>query len=216
MTKFLQKHTTNLLVCGIAAGLLFLIVSYGQALLRPGFDLSRHALSALALGDLGWLQVANFAITGLLAIAFAFGLWQALHGGKAGTAGPILVGIYGVAMIGGGIFNPDPSLGWPQGAPAGIPDPSAESITHIVFGFMAFMSIIIAGFVFMRKFLHEKKLGWAIYSGVSGGFAFILTALPWSAESESVRFAIAAVIISGWISIIAWQTLTSLKPSAKR
>jgi hypothetical membrane protein len=42
--------------------------------IRPGFDIKRHAISVLSLGDLGWIQIATFLITGLLTIASAVGM----------------------------------------------------------------------------------------------------------------------------------------------
>lgn len=208
-TQNSPRMVPALLMCGIIAGLLFLIASFTQAFTRPGFDLQRHAISSLALGDLGWLQVSNFIITGLFAGAFAIGLWQALRG-TASKAVPLLVGIYSVAMVGGGLFTPDPGLGWPIGAPAGLPEPTFNSIMHIVFGMLAFMSIIIAGFVFARRFIGLRNYGWAVYSGINSLLAFVLTALPWNAESESIRFAVGAILISGWITIIAWHTRSQL------
>src|SRR5438128_1850429 len=56
----------TLLACGAVAGPLFVIVGFGQAFTRPGFDLTRHPLSVLSNGDLGWLQIANFLVSGLL------------------------------------------------------------------------------------------------------------------------------------------------------
>ena len=35
------------------------VVSLTQAATRAGFDLTRHPLSALSNGDLGWLQITN-------------------------------------------------------------------------------------------------------------------------------------------------------------
>ncbi|MET7401645.1 DUF998 domain-containing protein [Dactylosporangium sp. NPDC005572] len=195
-----NRRTTRLITCGAVAGVVFIGVSFAQAFARPGFELRRHALSALTLGGLGWVQVMNFVVTGLLAGACALGLRQALRFSRAGTAGPILVGVYGVAMIGGGIFTPDPALGWPPGAPAGLPvEPSVNSVVHTVFGAMAFLSLIAAGLVFARRFAGQGHRGWAAYSCVSSLAAFILTALPWNEESASVRFAAGAVVISSWL-----------------
>lgn len=194
------RRTRFLLGCGTVAGLLFPALSFGQAFTRPGFDLRRHALSALTLGDLGWLQVIGFAGTGLLAVAFAVGLWQTLRAGRAGTVVPVLVGVYGVAMVGGGIFVPDPALGWPPGAPAGLPEQaSTGSILHTVCGAAAFLSLIAAGLLFARRVAGQGDRGWASYSAVSATVAFVLTVPPWSEESASIRFAVAAVLISGWL-----------------
>ncbi|MGC5307647.1 DUF998 domain-containing protein [Micromonospora zamorensis] len=194
------RPTLFLVGCGTVAGLLFPALSFGQAFTRPGFDLRRHALSALTLGDLGWLQVIAFVGTGLLAVAFAVGLRRALRPGRAGTAVPVLVGVYGVAMVGGGIFVPDPALGWPPGAPAGLPEQaSTGSILHTVCGAAAFLSLIAAGLLLARRAAGQGDRGWASYSAATAAVAFVLTALPWSEGSASIRFAVAAVLISGWL-----------------
>ncbi|MER6000730.1 DUF998 domain-containing protein [Nonomuraea angiospora] len=197
--------TALLLGCGAIAGILFPVVSFTQAFTRTGFDLRRHALSALTLGDLGWLQTANFALTGLLACAFALGVRRAARPGVAGAAasliGPILIGAYGVAMVGGGVFAPDPALGWPAGAPAGLPELlSTGSMLHTVFGATAFLSLIVAGLVFARRFASR---GWMTYSVVSSLATFVLTVPPWGEDSASLRFAAGAVLISAWLAALS-------------
>jgi hypothetical protein len=61
-------------MAGIVAGPLFLVVWALQAFTRDGFDPGRHPLSLLSLGDLGWIQIANFVATGALFVACAVGL----------------------------------------------------------------------------------------------------------------------------------------------
>jgi len=68
-----------LLSCGALAGPLFLTTVLVQEATREGFDPSRHPLSALSLGDLGWIQTTNFVLTGLLATAGAVGARHALR-----------------------------------------------------------------------------------------------------------------------------------------
>ncbi|MGC4835175.1 DUF998 domain-containing protein [Micromonospora vinacea] len=207
VTETPLRRTRLLLGCGTVAGLLFPVLSFGQAFTRSGFDLRRHAVSSLTLGDLGWLQVIAFAGTGVLAVAFALGLWQALRPGRAGTVVPVLVGVYGVAMVGGGIFVPDPALGWPPGAPAGLPEQaSTGSILHTVCGAAAFLSLIAAGLLLARRFTAQGDRTWALYSATSAAVAFVLTALPWSEGSASIRFAVGAVLISGWLVALSWRT----------
>lgn len=202
-----EMTAVHLVNCGAIAGVVFLGGSFAQAFTRPGFDLRRHALSALTLGDLGWLQVTTFVLTGLLALAFAIGLRQALRPGPADTAGPVLIGTYGIGMIGGGIFTPDPAFGWPSGAPAGLPEQLSTSNTlHTIFGAMAFMSLIVAGLVFARRYARQGRRAWAVYSCASSVAAFMLTALPWSEESASLRFAFGAVVISSWLAAVSRRT----------
>ncbi|MET7419142.1 DUF998 domain-containing protein [Dactylosporangium sp. NPDC005555] len=204
MTAIHRPSNVHLVNCGAIAGFVFLGGSFAQAFTRPGFDLRRHALSALTLGDLGWLQVTTFVLTGLLALAFAVGLRRAL---RPGWAGPALIGTYGIGMIGGGIFTPDPAFGWPSGAPAGLPEHLSTSNTlHTVFGAMAFMSLIVAGLVFARRYARQGRRAWMVHSYASSAAAFILTALPWSEESASLRFAFGAIVISSWLAAVSWRT----------
>ena len=72
-----SQLTSSLLLAGIIAGPFFVIVALLQAFTREGFDLIRHPASLLSLGDLGWIQIANFVITGLFFIACAIGLARA-------------------------------------------------------------------------------------------------------------------------------------------
>ena len=64
----------RLLLAGVLAGPFYLTVALAQALTRPGFDLRRHDVSLLANGSLGWIQIGNFLVSGLLAIVAAVGL----------------------------------------------------------------------------------------------------------------------------------------------
>ena len=96
-----------LLACGVVFGPLFYIVVAIQLLTRTGFDIRKHPLSLLSLGDAGWIQIANFIVTGLLAIACALGMRGFLRSGLGGTWGSLLVGTYGLGMIAAGIFPPD-------------------------------------------------------------------------------------------------------------
>src|SRR2546421_4133245 len=112
------KVTAALLLCGAVAGPVYLVVGLAQALTRPGFDLTRHDLSLLANGDLGWIQVANLVVSGLLVVAGAVGMRRAVRSGRAALWGPLLVGVYGLGLVGAGFFVADPAPGFPPGTPA--------------------------------------------------------------------------------------------------
>ncbi|MET3812063.1 DUF998 domain-containing protein [Arthrobacter sp. UYEF3] len=87
-----DARTRFLLACGIAAGPLYLIVGFAQAFTRPGFDPARNDLSVLANGDLGWIQITNLLLTGLLTFLSALGIRRVLRGGKGGIWGPAASG----------------------------------------------------------------------------------------------------------------------------
>src|SRR5881397_1498811 len=96
--------TRVLLNCGVIAGPLYIIVGAIQVLTRPGFDVRYNMLSQMALGDQGWIQVANFVVSGMLVLASAVGIRRALRSGPGSTWGPRLVGVYGVGLIAAAIF----------------------------------------------------------------------------------------------------------------
>jgi hypothetical membrane protein len=111
------RLTRALLACGVVSGPFFYALAIVQIVTRPGFDIRRHAISLLSLGDMGWLQVANFATTGALAILCAIGLSRTLQPRRGGTWALALIGIYGLGMLIGAVFHPDPGLGFPPGTP---------------------------------------------------------------------------------------------------
>jgi hypothetical protein len=106
-----------LLACGVIAGQLFVGVAALQALTRDGLNSQPSLPQPAEPGDLGWIQVTNFVVPGLLPTAFAVGTWLVLHQGRAGTWGAILRGVFGAGLVAGGVFVPDPSLAYPPGAP---------------------------------------------------------------------------------------------------
>src|SRR6266498_3181897 len=102
------RVTRILLACGVAAGPLYVLLGLVQALTREGFDLRRHELSLLANGELGWIQIANLVVSGLLVVVAAVGMRRVLRPGRGGTWGPRLVGGYGVGLIAAGVLWPTP------------------------------------------------------------------------------------------------------------
>jgi Protein of unknown function (DUF998) len=168
-------RNSTLLTSGMIAGPLFIIVSLILAFTREGFDLVRHPASLLALGHLGWIQIANFVVSGALFIALAIGLRRVLTSGVGSRWLPILFGLVGVAMIIGGVFVPDPALGFPPGAPAGVPNEmSWHSMVHGFAPILGFLALIAA-------------LMWA--SIVVGVATLVLTWLPnLTADWKTGRF----------------------------
>src|SRR6185437_6795307 len=63
----------TLLACGLVAGPLFLVVFVIQILIRPEFHFAHSEPSLLSIGRLGWIQIANFIIGGLLVISGSYG-----------------------------------------------------------------------------------------------------------------------------------------------
>lgn len=186
-----QKNNLNkrLLIGGAVSTPLFFTVAIIQAFMRTGFDIRRHAISNLTLGDLGWIQSADFIVTGCLAVLAAIGVRSLLRGGKGGAWGPFLIGIYGIGMIAAGLFRPDPGLSFPPGAPEGMPTTmSSSAAIHSLAFFTAFICLIAACFVFARRFAALGDRSWKTYCIATGIISPLLIA--------------AGMVMNGWIGVI--------------
>lgn len=202
----MDRSTRALLACGMLAGPLYLILGLIQAFTRPGFDITRHDLSLLANGAMGWVQVANLMVSGLLVIAGALGMRRALHSGPGRTWGPLLVAIYGLGLVGAGIFKADPSFGFPPGAPEGPPAAiSANGLLHFVTAGIGFLALIAACFVFARRFSRQAQRGWAVFSVVTG-IVFLLGFFGVAAGSGNPL-----TVLGFWIAVVlAWAWITAV------
>jgi hypothetical protein len=193
--------TRLLLASGTLAGPLFVLVAAVQVGTRDGFDLRRHPLSLLSLGDLGWIQISNFIASGLLTLAFAAGMRRTLHPGRAGTWGPLLVGIFGVGLVIGGVFVTDPDLGFPPGMPRAT-QWSWHGIVHDIGPGVGFDALLLACLVVMRRFIGLRQRAWAAYCAATAVALLVLTWWP-SVAAISLRLAGAIVVAFGWMTALA-------------
>jgi len=111
--------TRSLLGYGVVVGPFYLAVGLIQAFMREGFDLARHPLSLLANGPGGWVQTANFVVSGLMVVAAAVGFARVL--GPTSRAVRWFLGAFGVSMLAAAILRADPVDGFPIGTPLGMP-----------------------------------------------------------------------------------------------
>jgi hypothetical protein len=205
-----SKLTQVLLICGLIAGPFYIIVGLIQALTRPGFDILRHDLSLLAIGNLGWIQITNLVLTGLFVLAFAVGARRTLSAGTGRTWGPILLGIYGLGLIGAGFFIADPAFGFPPGTPANAHAISWHGLLHIITAGIGFLALIAACFVLARRFASRGQKGWAAYSLATGVifFAAFVGVATGSGQSWSViGFWIGVVFAWAWMGALAIKLL---------
>ena len=204
-----MDQNKSLLNGSILAGPIYIIVGIAQILTREGFDITRHPLSFMSLGDQGWIQITNFIVTGLLVIAGAIGLRRAAQADKRLKRGALLIGIYGLGVLGGGIFVTDPALGFPPGTPDTYPEAmSWHGLLHFVFGQIGFLALIIANFVYARYFATNQLRGWAMFSALTGGiFLFAIVATVATAGGEGAVWALLALYAA---VILAWIWLTAL------
>ena len=191
--------TRVLLTGGIVAGPVFVATVAVQALTREGFDLTRHPLSLLAVGEGGWVQTANFLLAGVLGLGFAVGVGRRLRSGAAHVAGPWLLGVFGLGLVIGGLFTADPGMGFPAGAPEGIPATlSVHGMIHAVAPPLAFLALIAACIVFARRFARERRRGAAAWSVAAAIGCLVLTAPV--GPGTSVRLFLGIALAFAWVS----------------
>jgi Protein of unknown function (DUF998) len=199
-----MKH--KLLGCVIVAGPLFVVASLVQAFTRTGFDLGRHPISLLSLGSPGWLQIANFVVSGVLYVAGAVGLREALRPGRGSTWAPKLVAITGVGLIVAGVFPTDAGAGFPPGAPVGAPTMSWHGVLHEVGFGLSFVGAIAACGVFARRYAALGQRGWAVAAVATIVAVFVIAGWP-DFDTLSVRLVIATAALFGFLSVVAAQLL---------
>jgi hypothetical membrane protein len=162
-----DRITKSLLGYGVIAGPIYVIMSVTQALLRDGFDLSRHAWSQLSLGGPGWIQVTNFVVTGLMLIAGSIGLRRALRTGPAATWSPRLLAALGLSMIVAGVFRVDPAGGFPVDMPQATTI-SGSAMVHLLAGAIGFPCLAASLIVLARRLSREGFGGLATACRIVG------------------------------------------------
>ena len=199
-----QRVTRSLLGYGVIAGPFYLVVSLAQAFTRRGFDPVRHEWSLLANGGLGWIQIANLVLTGLMVVACAVGLGRAVPSAWA----PRLVGIYGASLVGAGVFRADPSFGFPAGTPAGPAPVSWHGMLHLVCGAVGFACLAVACFVLAR---HVPRLaGLSRVTGVVFLVGFGAVAAGAGAVWANLFFTGAVILVWAWLSTVSVNLYRSI------
>jgi hypothetical protein len=200
------RLTRLLLSCAVIAGPFYLVVGLIQALTRPGFDITRHDLSLLSNGSLGWIHITNLIVTGLLVIAGGVGMRRGMSGSRSGKWVSSLIGVYGLGLIGAGIFVADPALGFPLGTPADANTISPHGFLHFVCGGLGFLAFIAACFVFASRFAALRQRGWQTFSVVTG-IIFLAGFFGIASGSGNpvtlLGFWIAVVLAWAWLSAVA-------------
>lgn len=211
-------RTRTLLICGAIAGPLFTAAWIVEGATRADYNPLRHPVSSLALGDLGWTQVVNFIVTGLLTLAFAVGLRRAVRPLGGSTWGPLLVGAYAIGLIGAGVFVTDPVSGYPPGTPDRLVAYSTPGALHDLFSLLTFGGLPAASFVFARRFAGWGQRGWAVYSAVTGlifAVGFVLASLGFGQVAGLVDLAglfqrITIIVGATWLTLLALHLLGTL------
>ena len=203
---------TLLLACGAIGPLLFIVMFLIEGATRPNYSAWHQFVSSLSQGEQGWMQICNFLVCGVLVVCFAIGLRRVLHPGKGSTWGPILLGIFGLCLIGAGPFVTDPILGYPPGAPS---TPTVHGALHVLLSLLAFVSLPAACFVLARRFAGDPEWrGWVFYSIATGILVVVFLIAADVAASPNPRAPagllqrVSIITGWGWIALVALRLMT--------
>jgi len=229
-----QRLTRSLLGYGVLAGPLYVLASLAEAATRPGFDLTRHPWSLLALGRLGWIHVTVFTVTGLAVLAAAVGLHRTGHDDRPrpdrpgtgdterpGDAGPasrraaLLLAGYGACLVAAGAFRPDPVPGFPPGTPDAS-HLSWHGLLHLAAGALGFTCAVAAALVLARADAARGRRAWAALSRTAAGTlaaAFVATASTAGARAAVLALAVAVILDWAWLTAVALDRYRAVRPT---
>jgi hypothetical membrane protein len=194
--------TRTMVACGLVAGPLFVATAIGQMLTRDGFDLRRHPISLLSVGEHGWIQVTNFILAGALSIIFSIGVARVLTDGPGSRWGPRFFALFGVGLVIGGIFRADAALGFPAGAPEGYPEHiTTHGMIHAFAPPLSFVSLIAACLVIARRFAAEGLRSAAVLTRIVAAVCLVLS-VP-VGPGFSIRLFVAVAMAFAWVAAYA-------------
>jgi hypothetical protein len=193
---------------------LFVAVFTLEGRLRPGYNPLSMYVSELSLGPLGWIQIANFVIVGVLLLVFARGVAVEFQDGRASRAGPLLLAIVGFSLLVSGPFVMDPTSTpreqW-----------SWHGTLHQLFGALVFSIAPVSCIVFWRRFRNDPTWrsfqGWTLAAGVIVAVSVVLLKVgelppnpfsPWVGLIQRV----ALVTYLGWVFTFALALRARNKP----
>jgi hypothetical membrane protein len=207
-----------LLASGALAGPLFVATFLIEGATRAQYDPLRHPVSSLELGPYGWVQTANFLVSGVLALAFAVGLRRVTRPGARSAWAALLVSVWAVGLLGAGLFTTDPIHGYPPGAVDAAVHSTLHGRLHDLFSLAGFVALVAACFVAAIRFRRRHRLGWAAYSAGTGVLfvvAFVLATAGFSHGGDLAGVAGLAqrvMATAGWF----WLSLLALHELRRR
>jgi hypothetical protein len=213
------------LACGVAAGPLFVSGFTAIGARRSGYDWRRHAVSSLADGRGGWLQRANFMVTGSLFCIAAHSLALSPKQTVGPRVVPALMFGVGGGLIGSGLFVTDPVAGYPPSpsdhdqADRTLPgSPTREGTLHNLCAIPIFAGIPIAALACATSAVRMTKYRWASYSAGSAIAMASASVLFGAAFGGAPRLASRGGLLQrvsittgfAWLSALSLRALTSV------
>jgi Protein of unknown function (DUF998) len=218
----LAGQTRRLLRCGMWAGPAFAATFLAEGAARDGYRPLRHPVSSLALGRRGWIQTANFAVTGGLCLAGAAGLRLASDRPAGSRTGPVMVAAAGAGLIGSAMFRTDPVGGYPPGTPDMPATFSRAGTAHNLAAVPIFFGLPAAAACYgWRSWRAGQPPGFALYCAATAVTMPVTVALAGEGFGQSSGLGgygglfQRASIISGfaWLTAVSARALHELRRS---
>jgi hypothetical protein len=181
------------------------------------------SLSLLANGQWGWVQTANFIITGLLTLVGVVGMKYSNDNRNTSKINGGLL-IYGLGILLSGIFNADPMNGFPPGTDTGNSTPSFSGFMHLIAGSVGFIGLIVAMFSVSILYKKEDHLVFRYFS-IGCGIYFTLAFIGIATSGQqsgiiltifTLGFYLAVLFAWIWHSIFYFQILAEEKKTKSR
>jgi Protein of unknown function (DUF998) len=206
----------GLLRCGAAAGPLFVSVFLIEGARRPDYKPLRHPVSSLSLGPRGWVQVANFAATGMLYLVGAAGLSRSPDPAGSSRLSSAVLGATGVGLLSSAAFRTDPVSGYPPGTPDAPTKNTATGAMHTVAALPIFLGIPAAALACAWRFHRSGRRDWALYSAATSVSMLTTMGLAGAGFSQAPRLVNLAGLFQRAAIVTGFAWLTALSVRARR
>lgn len=205
--------TEALILFGAAAAVFFVAVLAIEGARRPGYSWRYHTGSELERGERGWVQRANFLVTGAGALAFALGVYRS-WGSVADAA---LLATFAIGLIVAGAFAPDPMRGYPPGAPSELPDaPTWQHQVHHLGGGPVTMAAIFGACLTVARHLSGAWWLYSVGTAVAGLGFTVGTVVAFHKDAKNTGLVQRGLILVYWSWIVVMGVhLVTLAPAVK-
>jgi hypothetical protein len=178
---------------GIVVPPLFVLVFLILGFVKPNYSPVSQVVSEGSIGQLGWIQVANFLVFGSALVVFAIGLWVGFGDRVSGRVGSVLIAIAGVGIFLAGPFVADP----------GANVVTSHGAIHIAVSLVAFAGLAGAAVAFARRFAADR--GFVIFS------ILVAVVIPFSFVGSGFESGAGLIQRVGLVFALAWLTLLGLR-----
>ena len=131
---------------GLIGPVLFTLTWVAQELFRiEEYSPIKEPVSALAAGPNGWIQSVNFAVFGVLTIAFAVGLYGVTRPSRPGVVGSVLFLVSGLGLLMAAAFPLREDA-------AGVTyDPGGHTLAGVTFFTSSALALVVISFALARR-----------------------------------------------------------------